>query len=500
MDVFLSPGIKTNLVDYSGVASSDSGTVVGIVGGATKGPVNTPTLITSEAQFVNTFGAPALTNYGQAAAILFLQNGSQLYYQRVTNGNDTIAKATVPSSSSTPTTSFIFESKYTGSGYNGDYIIISNINTTSTPTTFTAQVYNSAGTLLQTFANVSMYSSSSSYFPTVMSNSNLPYVISDPNNGAGSTPKAGTYTLSGGTSGDSNIPDANVIGTGGTGVSAFTYTDLYPIDLLITPGFNSEAVISNVLNLANQLGTFFYIIDPPQGITVQEVIEWSNGQGSYSSSMVSLNNYYSAVYWPWVEYYDAYNGVYRWMPPSAFMASQYAYNDNVGNVWDAPAGINRGILTLATGIEYSPNQGDRDALYGNGNVVNPIVKMGNYGIVVWGQKTTYRQQSDLNRVNVVRLLIEVRKAIIESSMFLVFEGNDQLLWNQWKSKITPYLQNIQNEGGLYAFSVVMDSSIVTNYDIQTHYLPGIIYLQPTLDAEYIGISFVLTPTGAQFTT
>lgn len=111
MGVFLSPGIKTNLVDYSGVASSDSGTVVGIVGGATKGPVNTPTLITSEAQFVNTFGAPALTNYGQAAAILFLQNGSQLYYQRVTNGNDTIAKATVPSSSSTPTTSFIFESQ-----------------------------------------------------------------------------------------------------------------------------------------------------------------------------------------------------------------------------------------------------------------------------------------------------------------------------------------------------------------------------------------------------
>lgn len=498
MGVFNSPQVKTSVSNYSGYVSASSSVVMGMVGAASMGPVNTPTLITSEANFVATFGPPALTNFGQAAAIQYLQQGSSLWYVRITDGQDTTASVNVPDTLTTPTTSFTVSGNSTGSNFNGWQVVISNVVTSTSPSTFTFQVLNASGLSVAIINNVSMYSSSSNYLPTLVSNGGYNFTITDPNNGSGTTPAAGTYTLAGGSNGDTNITDAQVIGTGSTGMQGFVNNELYPISVLATPGFVDDAVINAAITLCQNRGDCLYLCDTPQSLSVSEVISWSNGTGTYSSTMTAINNQYAAVYWPWVQYYDPYNGVNRWTPPSGWIAGVYAYNDSVAYPWDAPAGLTRGRLTQPIGIEYSASRADRDQLQGQGNIINPIINITNTGLVVWGQKTTLRQQNDLNRVNVVRLVNYLRSTLANVSLQLVFENNNLVTWSEWVGMVTPLLTQIQNEGGLYAFSVVMNSSTVTNADIQEHYLPGNIYLQPQLDAEYIDIGFVLEPTGVSF--
>lgn len=498
MGVFNSPGVKTSISNYSGYVSAASSVVVGMVGGATMGVVNTPTVITSEANFVSTFGTPSLDNFGQAAAIQFLKQGNALWYVRVTDGTDAVATVTVPDSSATPVNSFVVSGGSSGSGFNGWQAVVSNVNTTVTPSTFTVQILNTAGSSIAIFNGVSMYSTSTTYLPTVVSNGGYNFTVTDPNSGSGSTPVAGTYTLSGGSDGITNITSADVIGTGTTGMQAFTNNELYPISVLATPGFVDYSVISAAVTLCQTRGDCLYLVDTPQGLSVSGVVDWSNGTGTYASIMTALNSEYAALYWPWVKFYDPYNATYRWSPPSGWISGVFAYNDSVAYPWDAPAGLSRGKLTLPVAIEYSASRSDRAQLQGSGNIVNPIINITNTGLVVWGQKTTLRQQSDLNRVNVVRMVNYVRTVIEKVSLQLVFENNNLITWNEWVGMVTPFLSQIQNEGGLYAFSVVMDASVVTASDIQAHYLPGNVYLQPQLDAEYIDIGFVLEPTGVSF--
>lgn len=500
MSVFNSPAVKTTVTDYSGYISSSAPTVVGMVGGATMGPPNVPTLTTSETQYVKTFGSPALTNNGQGAAVQFLKQGNQLWYTRITDGTDTTATIAVLDSVSTPPDSFVVNGAYTGSGYNGYQVVVSNVVSTTTPATFTVQLLDPSGKSVFIFNNATMSSANANpnYLPLLVNGNGYPVSITDPNNGTGSIPVANTYTLAGGTDGTGSITDADVIGTGVTGMQGFTNADLYPITVLCAPGFSDNAVIQAGISLCSTRGDCIYLVDTPQGLSVAEVIQWSNGTGPYASTMTAVSSQYAAIYWPWVQYYDPYNAINRWSPPSGWISGVYAYNDSVGYPWTAPAGLNRGRLTLPIGIEYSASQADRDNLQGNGNVINPIVNFSGVGLVVWGQKTSLRQTSDQNRVNVIRLLANVRKAIAASSLFLTFENNNQVLWNEWLGLVRPYLNQIQSEGGFYSYSVTMDSSLVTPADIQEHYLPGTVSIQPQLDAEYINIGFILLPTGATF--
>ena len=140
--------------------------------------------------------------------------------------------------------------------------------------------------------------------------------------------------------------------------------------------------------------------------------------------------------------------------------------------------------------------GERDTLY-EGRV-NPIAAFPGQGICVWGQKTLQIAPSALDRINVRRLMINLKKFIASSSRFLVFEQNVANTRNRFLSIVNPYLEQVQSRSGLYAFQVKMDETNNTPDLIDRNILYGQIFLQPTKTAEFIVLDFNILPTGASF--
>jgi phage tail sheath protein FI len=164
--------------------------------------------------------------------------------------------------------------------------------------------------------------------------------------------------------------------------------------------------------------------------------------------------------------------------------------------WYAPAGLNRGSLTSVINTYEKLTQANRDELYESR--VNPIANFPNQGICIWGQKTLQSRPSALDRVNVRRLLITVKKFIASSTKFLVFEQNTVETRNRFLAIANPYLESVRSQQGLHAFRVVMDSTNNTADLIDQNILYGQIFLQPTRTAEFIVLDFNIQPTGASF--
>ena len=180
------------------------------------------------------------------------------------------------------------------------------------------------------------------------------------------------------------------------------------------------------------------------------------------------------------------------------MPEVYAYSDQNAAEWYAPAGLNRGGIPSAVGLRKRLTSAERDDLYEAR--INPIASFTGQGIVVWGQKTLQMRMSALDRVNVRRLLLTIKKFIASSARYLVFEQNVNATRQKFLNIANPYLASIQERSGLYAFKVVMDASNNTSDTIDRNMLVGQIYLQPTKTAEFISLEFNIMSTGAIFPT
>ena len=215
-----------------------------------------------------------------------------------------------------------------------------------------------------------------------------------------------------------------------------------------------------------------------------------------TTTAASLDSSYAAAYWPWLQITDPDSAQLVWVPASTMIPGVYANNDRTSEAWFAPAGINRGGLGTVRQAERKLTQANRDTLYQG--KVNPIATFPGRGVVVFGQKTLQTQASALDRVNVRRLLIELKSYISQVADNLVFEQNTAATRNQFLSQVNPYLESVQQRQGLYAFKVVMDSSNNTADVIDRNQLIGAIYIQPTKTAEFIYLDFNILPTGATF--
>jgi phage tail sheath protein FI len=178
------------------------------------------------------------------------------------------------------------------------------------------------------------------------------------------------------------------------------------------------------------------------------------------------------------------------------MAGVFAFNDQVGAEWFAPAGLNRGGIPSVLKAEKRLSQADRDTLYSAN--VNPLATFPGEGVVVFGQKTLQRKATALDRVNVRRLLISLKDYIGQVSRNLVFEQNTNVTRNRFLSQVNPYMESVVQRQGLYAYKVVMDDSNNTPDVIDRNQLVGQIYVQPTKTAEFIILNFNILPTGATF--
>jgi len=299
-----------------------------------------------------------------------------------------------------------------------------------------------------------------------------------------------------------NITTANTFGfdcssASATGTVAYnkafgllSNTDYYDMNLLVTPGIITSlhsAVTNLAQNLVEARQDTFYVMD-------------SNALTDNISTVVnqvtSTDSSYTATYWPWVRITNPSNNVPLWVPPSVVVPGALAFNDTVAQPWYAPAGLNRGGLTRVSDTYVRLSQANRDTLYDAR--VNPIANFPNEGVVIWGQKTLQARPSALDRVNVRRLLIAVKKFIASSTRYLVFEQNTDATRLRFLAIVNPYLESVKNRQGLYQFRVVMDQSNNTPDLIDQNILYGQLFLQPTRTAEFIVLDFNIQPTGASF--
>jgi len=269
--------------------------------------------------------------------------------------------------------------------------------------------------------------------------------------------------------------------------------DAYRFNLITTPGlvydFGGNYVsalnllISNCQNNGNAL-------------VVLDTVGYNSQILQTVSSVAGLNNSYAATYWPWIKTIDPATGQQVWVPASTMIPGVYAFSDAASEPWFAPAGINRGVIPNAIMAERYLTQGNRDSLY-EANI-NPIATFPSSGVTVFGQKTLQKKASALDRVNVRRLLIELKNYISQIADTLVFEQNTIATRNNFLLQVNPYLSSVQQRNGLYSYKVVMDESNNTPQVIDNNQLVGAIYLQPTKTAEFIYLTFNILPTGASF--
>ena len=267
--------------------------------------------------------------------------------------------------------------------------------------------------------------------------------------------------------------------------------DEYVFNIISAPGLIYEfgehkTQLDSIISLAETRGDAIAVIDLQNyGATVANT----------TGTAATVNTSYAAAYWPWLQTLSA-TGRSEWIPASVVIPGVYAFTDGAAAPWFAPAGLTRGGIGNVIQAEKKLTRSQRDTLYASN--VNPIATFPGQGINVFGQKTLQKKKSALDRVNVRRLLIELKKFVGDVSRTLVFEQNTTTTRNAFLAQVNPYLESVVQRQGLYAYRVVMDDSNNTPDVIDRNQLIGQIFIQPAKTVEFVILDFTIEPTGATF--
>ena len=262
-----------------------------------------------------------------------------------------------------------------------------------------------------------------------------------------------------------------------TGIYSFADPEQIDINLLIAPGWSADpSVAKGMVALCEKRSDCMAILDTPFGLSVQNVI-------NYKNNVLNIDSNYAAIYYPWVKITDTTNAKDIFVPPSGLVAGQYAYNDLVGEVFSAPAGRNRGNLTEALATERILNQGDRDLL--TLAHINPIHFEAGYGIYIRGQMTMQSATTALDRVNVRRLLLNLRKVIATASKSFEFEPGDSITALRLKQLAESTLENRLRKGAIRSYIVDVGPTVNTASTLENNELRMEISIVPTKTAEKI---------------
>ena len=276
-------------------------------------------------------------------------------------------------------------------------------------------------------------------------------------------------------------------------ISILDNKDEYLFNIISAPGLvhslatNGATQIDNIISLAETRGDCIAVVDlVPHGTSATTTV---------TAEASEINSSYAATYWPWVQVGSA-TGKNVYVPASVTIPGVYAFTDGSSAPWFAPAGLVRGGIPTVLQAERKLTRSERDTLYTSN--VNPIATFPGQGIAVFGQKTLQSKASALDRVNVRRLLIELKKSVGDQANNLVFDQNTITTRNKFLSAVNPFLDSVVQRQGLYSFRVVMDDTNNTADVIDRNQLIGQIFIQPSKTAEFIVLDFTLEPTGATF--
>ena len=391
-----------------------------------------------------------------------------------------------------PTTDkLVFRSKYFDSTLNAGKVTISDPDNFGY---FNVYITDVNGNSVESFPSVTIDKGDDRYIGSVINKTSNRIVV-EVNEDPGIYVEGDELTFIGGDDGVRGISDADIIGEeSGTGIQSMSNPELLSVDVIVVPGKTNPAVINAALKMCEDRGDCMLVADTPFGLTPQQVVDWSNGDGAFNDH-TAFNSSYGALYWPWIQVADSYSKKNIWLPPSGYVVAKYAYNDKIAYPWVAPAGTTRGRITGVLGIEKSPTKGERDMLYGNRNIINPIANFQAEGLVIWGQKTMQRKPTALDRVNVRRLLGYLKRVVGNATRNFVFEQNNSSTWTEWKTLVNPILNSVESAGGLYEYKILINP---TEEDIENNRMPAFVYVKPTRSAEFIPITFNVVPYSASF--
>ena len=303
----------------------------------------------------------------------------------------------------------------------------------------------------------------------------------------------GTYNLAGGDSGAAN--ELALVGAAATKTGMYVLDDdALNISIALIPGIANDAIQNSLISLAESSKNFLALVSPPfaEG-QVQDAVDWINGKSATTRSS-ALNSSYAAAYWPWVQVFNPFAAAEQWYDPAIFAARQCVYTDSVSEPWFAPAGFRRGRLTKPTATEVVLNQGDKDTLYSN--ALNPVVNDPTTGITIFGQKTAQRTPTALDRINVRRLMIYIRKTLLQLGKPFQFEPNDQFTWELVEDSINPFLDDLLARRAIIAGAVKCDSTTNTPLRVDRNELWCSVTIKPTKAAETIVFEVNLTSQSA----
>ena len=289
------------------------------------------------------------------------------------------------------------------------------------------------------------------------------------------------------------------------------YVDL---DLMTVPGLTLANLTTHMVRVCEERADALALIDLPdvylpfcEGSYTSRSTKASRVPTTPASAASALrdrdiDSSYGAAFYPWVQTRDETTGQMLWIPPSVAILGVLASSQAATDVWFAPAGFNRGGLTdgaagiPVTGVTERLTSKQRDTLYESN--INPIASFPSSGIVLFGQKTLQNDQSALDRINVRRLVIFLKKQISILSTKVLFEQNVQATWTRFTNLIDPFLSNVKTRYGITDYRLVLDSSTTTPDLIDQNVLYAKIMVKPARAIEYIAIDFVIMSTGASF--
>tara|TARA_Y100001938_G_scaffold43583_1_gene60333 strand:+ start:4197 stop:7112 length:2916 start_codon:yes stop_codon:yes gene_type:complete len=291
-----------------------------------------------------------------------------------------------------------------------------------------------------------------------------------------------------------------------------TVADPEAIDMnvLTVPGLTNDTLTGHMIDVCEERADALAVVDlsnvyiPPHERYYSDRtsrIPANPTQRATDLKSRRIDSSYGCTFYPWVQTRDD-NGQLIWVPPSVAMLGVFGSSERSSAVWFAPAGFNRGGLTDGaagipiTNVSERLISRDRDTLYEAR--INPIASFPSTGIVVFGQKTLQERPSALDRINVRRLVIFLKKQISIASAQILFEQNVEATWNKFKSLVEPILSNVQTQFGITGYRLILDSTTTTEDLIDQNILYAKIMIKPARAIEYIAIDFAILNTGASF--
>jgi phage tail sheath protein FI len=493
--------VLTREIDFSLYVPALSTMSVASVGTASWGPKDTRTLLTDEGTQNRIFGPPSADHLALHANTRYLRQGNQLWFVRV--GTYDVAATGAIRNAADSADSVAVSGLWTGSYGNRLTLLVEDSNTLGA---YKISVLDN-GVRVEVFDAILVGAASAgdaNYIETRINGVSAYITVTDATGEA--TLKLGTSALTGGDDG-APADDSDVVGTivgdVATGMQLFRdpeEVESGSIDIFMVPGRWERTIVVELITIAEERQDILAIVDPPDELTVQEVVAWHNGElaGDPDYLTAALNSSYACMYYPWLQVFDSFNDVELFIPPSGHAASVMARTDFERDPWFAPAGVQRGRLTDVLDTRTHLKLGDREFMYGDGNAVNPIPNFNLDGVVIYGQRTLQRVPTARDRINVRRMLNVAKTAIRVASRFVVFEPNDPITYRQLTNLVNPFLRNIQSRRGIVDFRTICDETTNPPAVVEQNRVVCRILIQPTKTAEIIELEFVLLPQGANF--